>query len=535
MKIFQGKTLCGGIAIGPIHFISKAAACLCREAADPKTELMRYKKATAEAEKQLEQLQDMARQEAGDDAADIFEVHAMLLEDDDFRDAVEKNIQEKHWEAAYAVFEAGEEIAAEFLSMDNEYFRARSADIRDVAARLVSVLQGDAKAKQVSAGIVAAEDLTPSQTVQMDRKQLLGFAICQGSASSHTAILARTMSIPALSGVPVSPAWDGKKAVLDGDAGCLILEPDEATAAQYQERADAQKKQKAGLQALVGQKNITKSGKTIEIAANVGSLADIELARENDAGGIGLFRTEFLYLNAAALPDEEQQFQVYKRALLAMQGKKVIFRTMDIGADKQVPYLNLGQEANPALGCRAIRYCLKHPDIFKTQLRALYRASAFGHLSIMYPMITACEELDAIHRLSASVQAELEQDGIPFDAEAEQGIMIETPAAAVISDQLAEKSDFFSIGTNDLTQYTLALDRQNPGLDTFYRPHHEAVLRLIRMTVENAHKAGKWVGICGELGADETLTEQFLAMGVDELSVTPSAVLKIRKVVCESK
>ncbi|MCI2047340.1 MAG: phosphoenolpyruvate--protein phosphotransferase [Faecalibacterium sp.] len=531
MERILGKKLCGGIAIGPIHFLDGEKACTCSEVLDPDRELSRFESACTEAKAQLNKLQIKAQHEAGEEAAEIFEIHAMLLEDDDFCDAVRQNITQKHWDAAYAAQQAGESIAADFLAMDNEYFRARSADIRDVAARVAGVLQGKRPEQQSVPGIVAAEELTPSQTIQMDATQLLGFVTRQGSPSSHTAILARSMAIPAIAGVAVNPEWEGKTAILDGNEGLLLLNPDEQTLTMYQSRAAVQKAEKAQLKALIGQENVSRSGRIIKIFANAGSLADIALAQQNDAGGIGLFRTEFLYLDAPALPDEQQQFAVYKRALLAMPGKRIVFRTMDIGADKQVSYLDLGQEANPALGCRAVRYCLSHQEVFRTQLRALYRASAYGKLSIMYPMITSAEELDEIYAVSASVREELRRAGTAFDETVPEGIMIETPAAAVISDLLAKKADFFSIGTNDLTQYTLAVDRQNPNLGSFYQPHHEAILRLIRMTVENAHKAGKPVGICGELGADISLTEAFLDMGVDELSVAPLSVLKIRKAV----
>lgn len=537
MEIFQGKGICSGIAIGPIVFLDNQNKVAEHKITDTEAEILRYEQAKKEAVLQLNELREKTENEAGSDSSEIFEIHAMLLDDDDYRDSVYEKIRKGHCNAEYAVLQTGEQMGEAFAVMEDEYFRSRAIDLKDISRRLASILRGGTTNDMLNgrSGIVAAQELTPSHTVQMDKNCLKGFVIHDGSVSSHTAILARAMAIPAVAGITPNPEWDGKTAILDGLTGCLILEPDEAMVHAYQQKTQKSYDERLLLKGLIGKENISCSGKTIDIFANVGSLEDVITARENDAGGVGLFRTEFLYLNSETLPTEEQQLQIYKNAILQMDGKKVIFRTIDIGADKQVPYLKQEKEENPAMGCRGIRLCLKQREIFSTQLRALYRASAFGCMAIMFPMISSEDEIDAALAVAKQVKDELRKEKIPFCEDVEEGIMIETPAAAIISDRLAPKVDFFSIGTNDLTQYTLAVDRQNTELNEYYKPHHEAILRLIQLTVENAHKAGIWVGICGELGADTTLTGKFLAMGVDELSVSPLAVLKIRQAVRTSE
>lgn len=537
MKIIQGKGIGSGVAIGPIVFLDSEKKAADYKIVDTEAEISRYEHAKEEAILQLNELREKTENKAGSENSKIFEIHVMLLEDDDYRDSVYEKISNGHWNAEYAVLQTGEQMGEAFKVMEDEYFRSRAIDLKDISRRMASILRGNTPEDILNgrSGIVAAQELTPSQTVQMDKTCLKGFVTHEGSASSHTAILARAMAIPAVAGITPDPEWDGKTAILDGGSGCLILEPDEATIHAYEQKTQKGYEERLLLQDLIGKKNISCSGKTIDIFANVGSLEDVVTARENDAGGVGLFRTEFLYLNSDTLPTEEQQFQIYKNAILQMEGKKVIFRTIDIGADKQVPYLRQEKEENPAMGCRGIRLCLKYRDIFITQLRAMYRASAFGCMAIMFPMISSEEEIDAALAIARQVKDELRKEKLPFCEDAEEGIMIETPAAGIISDRLAQKVDFFSIGTNDLTQYTLAVDRQNAALNEYYKPHHEAILRLIQLTVENAHRAGIWVGICGELGADTTLTGRFLAMGVDELSVSPLAVLKIRQAVRTSE
>jgi phosphotransferase system enzyme I (PtsI) len=505
---------------------------------DPEAEIKRVDEALEKSKEQLQKLYDKAVQEVGEASAAIFEVHQMMLEDDDYLEAIQNTIRTEQINAEYAVAATGDNFAEMFASMDDDYMKARSADIKDISERLVRNLSGqdDADLSSIEPSIIVADDLSPSETVQMDKDKILAFVTVHGSTNSHTAILARMMNIPALIGVDMNleEIHTGMEAVVDGFQGTVIFEPDETVKAQTTEKMAEEAEKLRLLQELKGKENVTLDGHKINIYANIGSVGDIGYVMENDAGGIGLFRSEFLYLGRNDFPTEEEQFQAYKQAVQMMAGKKVIIRTLDIGADKQVDYFNLGNEDNPAMGYRAIRICLKQPEIFKTQLRALLRAAVYGNLSIMYPMITSTEEVKKIYEIVAEVEEELKAQEIQYKIP-EQGIMIETPAAAIISDRLAEMVDFFSIGTNDLTQYTLAIDRQNEKLDEFYNPHHEALLRMIQMVVDNAHKCGKWAGICGELGADTTLTEEFVRMGLDELSVAPSMVLKLRKIVREMK
>lgn len=472
----------------------------------------------------------------GETGAAIFEVHGMMLEDDDFNDSIKNMIEAQKVNAEYAVASTGDNFSLMFSQMDDEYFQARSADIKDIAERVVRILQGknaDGDLGDVPV-ILAAKDLAPSETVQMDKSKLLGFVTELGSSNSHTAILARTMNIPALIGIPVSEEMNGKMAVIDGVKGELIVEPDEELLASYQEKKREEERQRELLLQLKGKEDVTLDGKKIRLYANIGSVGDVARVLANDADGIGLFRSEFLYLEKDTFPTEEEQFQAYRTVAETMAGKKVIIRTLDIGADKQADYFNLDHEENPAMGYRAIRICLDRPEIFKTQLRALLRASAYGNIGIMYPMIISVNEVLQAKKYVEEIKAELDEKGIPY-GDVEQGVMIETPAAVMISAQLAREVDFFSLGTNDLTQYTLAIDRQNAKLDNIYDSHHPAVLEMIRMTVENGHKENCWVGICGELGADTTLTETFLKMGVDELSVSPGSVLPIREIIRKTK
>ena len=539
MEQYQGKSVFGGVAIGRIHIFSKGQQQVKRiKVQDTEAEKKRYREAVQTAITELQGLYDKALKEVGEANAAIFEMHQMMLEDEDFTESVENIIDSQSVNAEYAVASTGDNFAQMFASMDDEYMRGRAADVKDISERLVSVLNG-ASRQQMDADepvIVMAVDLAPSETVQMDKDKVLSFVTTQGSVNSHTAILARTMSIPALIGVdmPLDAELEGKFAIVDGDNGTVYIDPSEDVLAQMQEKKEQAEEKKQLLQQLKGKETITKDGKKIKLYANIGNSKDLAMVLQNDAEGIGLFRSEFLYLEKEDYPTENEQFMVYKMVAETMAGKQVIIRTLDIGADKQCDYFNMDPEDNPALGYRAIRICLTRPEVFKTQLRALYRASAFGNISIMYPMITSVWEVKQIKKIVEEVKEELRAQNIEF-GEVAQGIMIETPAAAVMSDELAKEVDFFSIGTNDLTQYTLAIDRQNEQLDDFYNPHHEAVLRMIRMVVENAHKCGKWAGICGELGADLTLTEQFVRMGVDELSVAPSMILKLRKVVREMK
>ena len=539
MQCFQGKSVYKGIAMGPIVVLKKNDYQVKRtRIEDTEAEVKRVDEALKASQEQLQKLYDKAVREVGEASAAIFEVHQMMLEDEDYLEAIQNMIRTEQVNAEYAVAVTGDNFAEMFASMDDDYMKARSADIKDISERLVRNLsgQGDVDLSEIEPSVIVADDLSPSETVQMDKDKILAFVTVHGSTNSHTAILARMMNIPALIGVKMDleALQSGVTAVVDGFQGMVTFDPDEETKAQTETKIQEEAEKLKLLQELKGKENITLDGRKINIYANIGSVGDIGYVMENDAGGIGLFRSEFLYLGRNDFPTEEEQFQAYKQAVQMMAGKKVIIRTLDIGADKQVDYFNLGNEDNPAMGYRAIRICLRQPEIFKTQLRALLRAAVYGNLSIMYPMITSTEEVKKIYEIVAEVEEELKAQEIQYKIP-EQGIMIETPAAAIISDKLAEMVDFLSIGTNDLTQYTLAIDRQNEKLDEFYNPHHEAILRMIQMVVDNAHKCGKWAGICGELGADATLTEQFVRMGLDELSVAPSMVLKLRKIVREMK
>ena len=539
MQYFQGKSVYKGIVMGPVAVLKKNDYQVKRaRIEDSEAEVKRVKEAVEVSKKQLGRLYDKAVREVGEASAAIFEVHQMMLEDEDYLESMENMIRTELVNAEYAAAATGDNFAEMFAAMDDEYMKARSADVKDISERLVRNLsgEGDNDLSSMEPSVIVADDLSPSETVQMDKEKILAFVTVHGSTNSHTAILARMMNIPALIGVPMdlNSLKTGMMAVVDGFSGQVIFEPEEDVRKETEKRMQEEAEKQKLLEELKGKENITPDGRKINIYANIGSVGDLGYVMENDAGGIGLFRSEFLYLGRNDFPTEEEQFQAYKQAVQTMAGKKVIIRTLDIGADKQVEYFNLGKEENPALGYRAIRICLKQPEIFKAQLRALFRAAVYGNLSVMYPMITSTEEVEKIYAIVAEVEEELKKQEVQYKIP-EQGIMIETPAAVMISDRLAEMVDFFSIGTNDLTQYTLAIDRQNEQLDDFYNAHHEAVLRMIRMVVENAHKCGKWAGICGELGADLTLTEQFVRMGVDELSVAPSMILKLRKIVREMK
>jgi phosphotransferase system enzyme I (PtsI) len=536
MEKITGKKIFGGVAIGKLHWYSKAQnQVVRRRVTDIEAEIKRYEDAKETAIEQLKELYNKALKEVGEVNAQIFEVHSMMLEDLDYNDSVHNLIRSQEINAEYAVGTTGDNFSEMFANMEDEYFKARAIDVKDISERVIAILCGADTGSDIGTEpvIIAAEDLAPSETVQMDKSRLLAFVTHVGSVNSHTAILARTMNIPALTEVEIKPEWNGKMAIVDGYKGILIMEPDAEELAKYEEiqKQDAQKREL--LETLRGKENVTLDGRKINLYANIGNVSDLAAVLKNDAGGIGLFRSEFLYLEKDTFPTEEEQFAAYKQVAETMAGKKVIIRTLDIGADKKADYFELDKEENPAMGYRAIRICLTRTEIFKTQLRAIFRASAYGRISIMYPMIISLEEVRKIKEIVAEVKAELQEQGIPY-GEVEQGIMIETPAAAVISDLLAKEVDFFSIGTNDLTQYTLAIDRQNDKLDDFYNSHHEAVLRLIQTVVDNGHAAGIWVGICGELGADTTLTQRFLAMGLDELSVSPGAILPIRKIVRET-
>ena len=539
MQYFQGKSVYKGIVMGPVAVLKKNDYQVKRaRIEDSEAEVKRVKEAVEVSKKQLGRLYDKAVREVGEASAAIFEVHQMMLEDEDYLESMENMIRTELVNAEYAAAATGDNFAEMFAAMDDEYMKARSADVKDISERLVRNLsgEGDNDLSSMEPSVIVADDLSPSETVQMDKEKILAFVTVHGSTNSHTAILARMMNIPALIGVPMdlNGLKTGMTAVVDGFSGQVIFEPEEDVRKETEKRMQEEAEKQKLLEELKGKEHVTPDGRKINIYANIGSVGDLGYVMENDAGGIGLFRSEFLYLGRNDFPTEEEQFQAYKQAVQTMAGKKVIIRTLDIGADKQVEYFNLGKEENPALGYRAIRICLKQPEIFKAQLRALFRAAVYGNLSVMYPMITSTEEVEKIYAIVAEVEEELKAQEVQYKIP-EQGIMIETPAAVMISDRLAEMVDFFSIGTNDLTQYTLAIDRQNEQLDDFYNPHHEAVLRMIRMVVENAHKCGKWAGICGELGADLTLTEQFVRMGVDELSVAPSMILKLRKIVREMK
>jgi len=535
MKSYKGKSIYNGVAIGKIYFYSKGEQVVKREKVENSDEeVKRFEKAKEQAITELNALYDKALKEVGEVNAAIFEVHAMMLEDDDYIDSIVNMISSQKVNAEYAVAMTGDNFSKLFAEMEDEYFKARAIDVKDISERVVNCLTG--KALDGNLGdepvIVLAKDLAPSETVQMDKSKLLGFVTELGSSNSHTAILARTMNIPALIGIEVLPELNGKLAVLDGYSGTLIIEPDEEVLEKMKKKQQEDLENRKLLMQLKGKETITLDGKKIHLYANIGGVSDVKAVLANDAAGIGLFRSEFLYLETNTYPTEEEQFQAYRTVAEMMAGKKVIIRTLDIGADKQVDYFNLEKEENPAMGYRAIRICLDRTDIFKTQLRALYRASAYGNISIMYPMIISVDEVRQIKKIVEEVKAELMEQGIKFN-EVEQGIMIETPAAVMESEALAGEVDFFSIGTNDLTQYTLAIDRQNPKLDNIYDAHHPAVLKMIQMVVENGHKEGCWVGICGELGADISLTRTFLKMGVDELSVSPSFVLALRKEIRE--
>ncbi len=539
MQVYSGKSVFCGIAIGKISVYKKNEQQVKRvRTEDTKGELARYEAAKAAAVEQLQELYQKALKEVGEANAAIFEIHQMMLDDGDYNESVENIIETQKVNAEYAVAVTGDNFAQMFRAMDDDYMRERAADVKDISERVLSILNGGQKGKVVTDEpvIIVADDLAPSETVQLEKDRVLSFVTVHGSVNSHTAILARTMAIPALIGteeLPLDDTVDGKLAVVDGLNGKIYVEPDAQTLEEMKKRRQAELEKKELLQLLKGKDNVTLDGKKIMLYANIGNIKDLATVIQNDAGGIGLFRSEFIYLEKDRYPTEEEQFSIYKTAVETMAGKRVIIRTLDIGADKQCEYFKMDKEENPALGYRAIRICLTRPEIFKTQLRALFRASAYGNLAIMYPMITSLWEVKRIKEIVEEVKAELTAEQLEF-GNPQQGIMIETPAAVMMSEELAKEVDFFSIGTNDLTQYTLAIDRQNPKLDKFYDAHHPAVLSMIRMTVENAHKAGIWAGICGELGADTSLTKEFLAMGVDELSVSPGSILPIRKIILET-
>ena len=534
---FKGKSVYKGIALGPVMVLKgREEQVQRREIEDAEVEIEMLKSAIAQAQAQLEKVYDAALQKIGESGSAIFKVHQMMLEAEDYWSAIHDRIRTEKVNAAYAVAVTGDSVAEMFEKMEDEYMRARAADIKDISGRLIHILEGsrDIDWSSMEPSIIVADDLSPSETVQMDREKILALVTVHGSPNSHSAILARMMNIPALVGIPMNldEVHTGMLAVVDGFKGEVTFEPDEDLCADARAKSREEEKTRRLLESLKGKESVTADGRKISLYANVGSLSDIDYALQNDAEGIGLFRSEFLYLGRESFPTEEEQFQVYKQAAQMMAGKQVVIRTLDIGADKQADAFALVREENPAMGYRGIRICLKQPDVFKTQLRALWRAAAFGDIAILYPMIVSVDEIHKIYEIIQAVEKELEAAGI-FYKRPKQGIMVETPAAVMVSDELAQLVDFFSIGTNDLTQYTLAMDRQNGKLDEFYDSHHKAVLRMIRMTVENAHKHGKRVGICGELGADLDLTGEFIRMGVDELSVVPSMILQIRKAVRE--
>ena len=531
MQVATGKSILNGVAIGPLRIYRKEETqTAVSSTLTVAEELARFDSARVKAQEQLGALYEKALDEVGEENAAIFEIHEMMLDDDDYLDAVKSIIETQGATAEYAVATTGENFAAAFADMEDAYMKARATDIKDVSSRVVNILSGATEGNALGdePAILVADDLTPSETVQLDKSKLLGFITRYGSSNSHTAILARTMNIPALIGVEYDDSWDGKLAVLDGYNHCVYVDPAPELLTTMEEKRKEDLKQEALLQGLKKKPNVTLDGKEIKVYANIGNASDVGLVLQNDAGGIGLFRSEFIYLDSQDFPTEDEQFAIYKRVAETMAGKKVIIRTLDIGADKQASYFNLDKEENPALGYRAIRICLTRKDIFKAQLRAILRASAYGTVSIMFPMIISVREIRDAKDILEECRRELREKGVPM-GEVEIGIMIETPAAVMLADELAEEVEFFSLGTNDLTQYTLAIDRQNPKLDAFYDAHHPAVLRMIRQTVEAGHRHGCWVGICGELGADLTLTETFLRMGVDELSVSPPAVLPLRK------
>ena len=533
MQVATGKSILNGIAIGPLRIYKKdETETTVNSSLTPEEEYVRFDAARVKAQEQLGVLYDKALDEVGEENAAIFEIHQMMLDDDDLLDSVKSIIDTQGATAEYAVATAGDNLAAAFAAMEDAYMRARATDIKDISRRVVNILTGqsDGDLLDDKPAILVADDLTPSETVQLDKSKLLGFITRHGSSNSHTAILARTMNIPALIGVDFQDDWDGKMAVIDGYNSCVYIEPAAELLTAMEEKRSNDLKQEALLQTLKKKPNITLDGREIKVYANIGNASDVGLVIQNDAQGIGLFRSEFIYLDSQDYPTEDQQFLLYKRVVETMAGKKVIIRTLDIGADKQADYFELDKEENPALGYRAIRICLTRKDIFKTQLRAILRASAFGTVSIMFPMVISVREVRDAKELLEECRAELKERGVAM-GEVEIGIMVETPAAVMMAEELAEEVQFFSLGTNDLTQYTLAIDRQNPKLDNFYDSHHPAVLRMIKHTVEAGHRHGCWVGICGELGADQTLTETFLRMGLDELSVSPSAVLPLRKLI----
>ena len=536
MITIQGKGVSAGVGVGPLYFYRRATVEIHNTTVeDTDAEWHRFKGAQTGAVEQLGVLAEQARAEAGDEAAMLFETHQMMAEDLDYEEAIEDLIVNQKLNAEAAVSQVAEQFAAMFAAMDDTYMQARAADVQDVSQRIIGILCGVVQGGIASdvPVLLAADDLAPSETIQLDKSKILGFITAGGSGSSHTAILARTMGIPAIVGMgdALKPEYEGRQAIADGSTGALVIDPDDETRDRLLKKREEQLRLQRLLETLKGQENVTKDGKTVRIYCNIGSPEDVHAVQVNDGGGIGLFRSEFLYLNTKDYPTEDEQFNAYKQVLSDMDGKEVIIRTLDIGADKQIGYFNLPKEDNPALGMRALRICLNRPEIFRVQLRALFRASAYGKLGIMFPMVTSVWEVREAKRMCEEVKRDLKHEGIPYSDDVKIGVMIETPAAAMISDRLAKEVDFFSIGTNDLTQYTLACDRQNNDLGRFYNPHHPAVLRLIQMVTENAHKNGIWVGICGELGADLTLTETFLAIGVDELSVTPRAVLPLRNAV----
>ena len=533
MNKIQGKGVCGAVTMGKLYFYKKDNDTISRKTVtDPEAEQQRFDRARQQAAQELDTLHEKALREVGEIHAQIFEIHRMMLEDEDYCSSVSHIIHTQRVNAEYAVLRTSDSFSQMFSTMTDEYMQARAADVVDISNRLIRCLNGGNEESLLTREpvILVAEDLTPSETVQLDKEKILAFLTLRGSENSHTAILARTMAIPAVVGLgQLDPAMEGKTAIVDGFTGTVCIDPDAEAIAAYTRKKQQEEEKHRLWQSLRGKSNTTRDGRSIRLYANIGGLDDISAALQNDAGGIGLFRSEFLYLQNDHMPTEEEQFRAYREAAEKLAGKPVIIRTMDIGADKQIDYFHLPREENPALGYRAIRICLSEPELFRTQLRALYRAGVYGDLSIMFPMITSPEEIRHIQKQVELARQELRQQEIPFREHMETGIMIETPAAAVISDILAPMVDFFSIGTNDLTQYALAIDRQNPSLEAFYQPHHEAVLRLIHQVIRNAHKAGIWAGICGELGADPALTERFLRMGVDELSVSPAQILPIRE------
>ncbi len=539
MIIFEGKAVFEGVAIGKLSIYKKTETAVKREKVDDvEAEIKRYENAREMAVEQLQALHDKAVKEVGESGAEIFEAHQLMVEDGDYIDSVENIIRTEEVNAEFAVAETGDNFRKMFLEMDDEYFRGRAADVKDITERIINCLAGGGSAgiESDEPVIVVADDLAPSETVQMDKDKILSFVTVHGSANSHTSILAKTMNIPAIIGcdIPLTDEMDGKEAIVDGFEGKVYIEPDTEILEEKKKIVQREQEKKALLEQLKGKENITLDGQKINLYANIGNTKDLALVLKNDAGGIGLFRSEFIYLGSEDYPTEDEQFVIYKQVAQTLAGKKVIIRTLDIGADKQADYFQLPHEENPAMGLRAIRICLTRPEIFKTQLRAILRASAFGKISIMFPMIISVDEVKKIKEIVSEVKKELDSDGISYDKDIELGIMIETPAAVMVADELAEEVDFFSVGTNDLTQYTLAIDRQNQSLDSFYDPHHPAILRMLKMIVDAAHRHNAWAGICGELGADLSLTREFLAMGFDELSVSPGRILPIRKTVLET-